>query len=315
MSKILNIIVCSLLLASIFSSCQSDSNDLFKNHPQVQTLKQKYEEDPSPATANELLRSLTTVLGSPELDEKKEIPFLEYAYKVAAEQNMNSRKASFLYPLVKEDYSNPENVKRIDELIKIMDKLKKNSVSIVLTEGLIKNYPEYSQENGYSSVLPDTVENLDAYILELGEKIFENPDNSGINRKASLSYVDACEAYALVFPNSPLTPENLFKAAEVAKSLRTFPKSLGLYDWIIEKYPDYEKTATSLFLKGFIIENNLGNEEKARQVYESFLERYPSHELADDVQFLLENLGKTDEEILQMIEERRKQNEQATESE
>ena len=131
-------------------------------------------------------------------------------------------------------------------------------------------------------------------------------DNTGINKDAAMQYVDACEAYALAYPDNKNTADNLFKAAEVAKSIRTFPKSLSLYDWIIEKYPNYEKAPTALFLKGFIIENNIKDDKKAGEIYRQFLSQYPKHDLADDVEFLIENIGKSDQEILEMIEAKRK---------
>ena len=42
------------------------------------------------------------------------------------------------------------------------------------------------------------------------------------------------------------------------------------------------------------------------RVYNTFLARYPDHQLRDDVQFLLDNVGKTDEEIMDMIEKNKK---------
>jgi tetratricopeptide (TPR) repeat protein len=242
------------------------------------------------------------------MQDENMVAFLEYGYGIATKHNMTSRMANFLVALIKEDYSNADTAERAFQLSQIMTKLKKNEVAMVLNHGLNSNFADFEKKSELNLDLPEGINTVDELIADLGAKIFDAPDNTGINRAASLSYVDACEAYALINPNNPNSPDNLFKAAEVAKSLRTFPKSLSLYDWIIDSYPDYEKTATSLFLKGFIIENNLGDDEKARQVYNEFTERFPDHELADDVQFLIENLGKTDEEILEMIEQRRKEN-------
>ena len=81
---------------------------------------------------------------------------------------------------------------------------------------------------------------------------------------------------------------------------------MSIYDWILEKYPNYEKAPTSLFLKGFIIENNIKDDVMAKEIYNKFLSDYPKHDLADDVQFLIDNLGKSDQEILEMIESKKK---------
>lgn len=148
--------------------------------------------------------------------------------------------------------------------------------------------------------------NVNTSIVKLGKMIFDNPGTNGINQNSSHAYADACDMFAKTFPDANQSPDLLFKAAEVVKSLKDFPRSIAMYDKIINKYPNYEKASTSLFLKGFIIENNMKNDDKALEIYNEFLTKFPDHDLADDVQFLIENLGKTDEEILEMIEAKQK---------
>ncbi|MEN0006956.1 MAG: tetratricopeptide repeat protein, partial [Bacteroidota bacterium] len=78
----------------------------------------------------------------------------------------------------------------------------------------------------------------------------------------------------------------------------------AIYDQIYENYPDYEKAPQSLFLKAFTQDNDLKRPDEARKLYEEFLERYPEDDFADDTQFLLENLGKDDEEIIKSFQEK-----------
>jgi TolA-binding protein len=61
---------------------------------------------------------------------------------------------------------------------------------------------------------------------------------------------------------------------------------------ILEKYPDGETTAQSTFMLGFIYANSLENYEQAKKYYTLFIEKYPDHDLADDAQYELNNLGK-----------------------
>lgn len=153
------------------------------------------------------------------------------------------------------------------------------------------------------SKIDPAVTNLQNYIINIGEQITKGEvDKFGINRNAALKYVDACEAYALVYPNAPDAPNQLYKAAEIAKTIQTLPKLLSIYDWVIERYPDFEKTPTMYFLKGFVLENDLKNDAEAKKVYEEFIAKFPNHELRDDIDFLLEHLGKSDEEIRKIIE-------------
>jgi TolA-binding protein len=79
-------------------------------------------------------------------------------------------------------------------------------------------------------------------------------------------------------------------------------KAMSLYDWILDKYPNHEKSPTVMFIKGFILEQEFKQEDQARKLYEDFLKKYPNHEMASSAKFLLDNMGKSDEEILKGIE-------------
>ena len=50
-------------------------------------------------------------------------------------------------------------------------------------------------------------------------------------------------------------------------------------------------------------DNDMKQIDQARSIYESFLEKYPNDEVADDTQFLLNNLGKSDDEIIKGFEQ------------
>ena len=89
------------------------------------------------------------------------------------------------------------------------------------------------------------------------------------------------------------------------RSLRKFNEAVGVYSRISKEFPAYEKAPHSLFLEGFSYENDLADTAKARVRYQDFIEKYPKHELADDVQFSLDNLGKSPEEIIKGFEKNR----------
>ncbi len=293
-------------LGLLFFSCKSDtSSSVFSGFEQLASLESAYKASPSPSTANALIKNLLEALKKPEVSSEKRKEFLDYGYKLAKEQKIAARMATFLFPIIKDQ--SPPNPDKIYELAGLMKGMKKETAANTLYQSLVDKHAGYANIESAKSNITVEIGSVSDYVFSLGERLFEDPDNTGINRAAAMNYVDACEAYALAYPETANAPEYLFKSAEVAKSLRTFPKSLSLYDWILDKYPNYEKAPTALFLKGFIIENNLGDDKKAREIYDSFLAKYPQHDLADDVVFLIENIGKTDEEILQMIEEKRKQ--------
>ena len=76
----------------------------------------------------------------------------------------------------------------------------------------------------------------------------------------------------------------------------------------------YEKSSDCLFWVGYIYDNDMGMDDKAKGKYELFLEKYPEHELSKDVTFLLGHLGWSDEEILEELLQKNKELQAAEES-
>jgi tetratricopeptide (TPR) repeat protein len=124
-----------------------------------------------------------------------------------------------------------------------------------------------------------------------------------IDRRVARDFIEISEIYGIFNNNKENTPDILDKAAETARSILDFNKAIELYDWLILKFPDSDKTAQAFFLKAFTLDNNLGKVDEARIYYEEFIRKYPDHEFADDTEFLLKNLGKSDEEIIKSFEE------------
>ncbi len=140
-------------------------------------------------------------------------------------------------------------------------------------------------------------------IEELGKKMYD-PATNRIDEKVAGEFIQTCEAYAKANPTDDKSPDYLLKAGETARTMKNFTKGIALYDRIITEYSDHPKAAQALFLKGFTLDNDMDQQEQAKTVYESFLVKYPSNEFADDTKFLLENLGKSDDEIIKSFEKK-----------
>jgi outer membrane protein assembly factor BamD (BamD/ComL family) len=75
-----------------------------------------------------------------------------------------------------------------------------------------------------------------------------------------------------------------------------------LFDWIIDKYPTHSKAENSAFMKGFLFDNDIQDTALARKFYLEFIQKYPKSEFVDDAQMLINNLGKSEEEILEELQ-------------
>ncbi len=112
--------------------------------------------------------------------------------------------------------------------------------------------------------------------------------------------------FATQNPDDTASAEYLFRAAEICKSLGKGRLSLTYYEKIENDYPDFPKVAVCIFMQGFVNENLLLDIEKAKYHYERFIEKYPNHALAKDTKVMIQNLGKSPEELIKSFQEKEK---------
>ena len=125
-------------------------------------------------------------------------------------------------------------------------------------------------------------------------------------RKVANDLVAAYLDYAEKQKGNPEAADYLYKAADLSLNLNNPKQSLDLYNQIIYQYPEYKKAPECLFLMGYIYENYMQELGKAKEIYESFLQKYPDHDFADDARVSIENLGKSPEELIRSFEEKNK---------
>lgn len=124
-------------------------------------------------------------------------------------------------------------------------------------------------------------------------------DNSKANDAIKL-YTD----YALYFPADTLAPEYLFKAGEVATASKKYKRALEQYETILSKYPEYKHYKETMYLKAFLLDNFLNDDAAAKVVYEQVIAKYPTTNYAKDAKAAIQNLGKTDEQLMEEIKKK-----------
>ncbi|MCB0687004.1 MAG: tetratricopeptide repeat protein [Saprospiraceae bacterium] len=93
----------------------------------------------------------------------------------------------------------------------------------------------------------------------------------------------------------------LWKAGETARAAKEFDAAESMFMELYSQKESPEIAAKALFLYAFMCDEDLKEYEKAKELYARFLQNYPNSDFADDAQFLLDNLGKSDEEMLEML--------------
>ena len=110
--------------------------------------------------------------------------------------------------------------------------------------------------------------------------------------------------YTHHFPKDSMVPDFLFRKANLFNSLNKPNEAIVILQKIIEKYKTFSKRDICIFIIGDIYENRLQNLEKAKYYYELYLKEYPHTSLAKDIKILLDNLGKSPEEIFEQIQQK-----------
>ena len=123
-----------------------------------------------------------------------------------------------------------------------------------------------------------------------------------IDKDKAIEMVRLYAEYADKYTTDTLAPEYLFRAAEISENANQPNNAITYLTRIEENYRNYKNYPICIFKKAYIYENNLKNQEKARQYYEKFIADYPDHELAEAANSSLMFLGMSDEDLIKVLE-------------
>lgn len=140
------------------------------------------------------------------------------------------------------------------------------------------------------------------------EKILYAHPEAGLNKDAAIKTVNVYANLVKDYPNTKLAADYLFKAGEISSSLNNSQEAIAFFKNAYDNYPDFKKSAYCLFLQAFIYENQLHQLGAAEQLYREVIKKFPNEKIAQDAQACIDNLGKTDEELIKEFEAKNKKN-------
>lgn len=125
---------------------------------------------------------------------------------------------------------------------------------------------------------------------EMHKSLEINNATAGVAIKAYYDFTSA-------FPDDSLTPDFIFKSAEIETATQQYPQALASYQAIENKYINYKLYPESLFLEASLLDNFINDDAKAKVVYKKIIEKFPTSSYASDAKAAINNLGKTDEQL------------------
>lgn len=289
-----------LAFALVFTACQSSGGG---NNDQVATLEKEVAANATPENTMSLINAYVAQAEATD-DANMGADFLLKAATLHQQNNRFSNAVELLKQALKNHYTSAKTPEIIGNLANIYtQKLRSPENATTAIQAGLAAFPNATGLASLKANIPADTAPLEERIPALGTKMY-NEEAGRIDFRMANDFMTSSELYALILPKSPEAPEYLHKAGETARSVRNFPKAMEYYEIISNKYADSDKAPQALFLRAFTLDNDLGEADKARPLYEEFLQKYPNDDFADDTKFLLENLGKSDDEIIQSFEQK-----------
>jgi tetratricopeptide (TPR) repeat protein len=91
--------------------------------------------------------------------------------------------------------------------------------------------------------------------------------------------------------------EELFFEAQEYGAVGMYGHAISVYEEFLEKYPKHEKAPDVKFLIAFTYHNSLKEEDIAKKHYAEFIKMYPDSPLRISAEFEMENIGKDIENL------------------
>ncbi len=285
-----------LLCGGLLTSCKQEAPDA------MTTLERTVADSATTENVSQLLDMYSSWLRDNPEPSPQHKSILEKSVTVGLQHQRYAQALSALRGLVINYPDDPGTPDRLLQIGDIESKIGKDVAAKVLYQAFYTKYPDNAHSADLKQRYPMT-EPVDSLITGIGRQIFHD-STAAINEEAARQYVDLCESYALVNQGSDASAEYLYKASETARTMRATVQALEIYDWLMRDYKGNKRAAQALFLTGFTYDNDLHNLDKAKAAYEEFLKKYPNDEFASSAQFLLDNLGKTDDQLLEVLQKK-----------
>lgn len=148
-------------------------------------------------------------------------------------------------------------------------------------------------------------QNPEDEILQLNKELLDSAQH--IIKANAQKYIRLTQEFVTTKADSTKIIKYVIQGAEVAVNIGEFEKALQSYELLIHQFPNNPKViANALFAQAFILENHTKDLQGAEKLYRMIQQKYPDLEITKTVKATLENLGKSDAELLEMIRNKNK---------
>lgn len=169
---------------------------------------------------------------------------------------------------------------------------------------LLSYYPESPKADQYRAQLAEVLvklakespQNLSQGYLDELKAMGAASDTllAWLNFQSAAGTTDSTKAAASY---KEITFTGYLLAAQYAINRMRFRDALSAYDKAIEIYPKDPQAYKALFLAGFVASEYIKDKGKAQNYYKRVIDDFPESDLADDAQWMLENMDNPPDKI------------------
>ncbi len=293
--------LCLLVLFGCKSDGSSEAADLDALEAEARSTK-------DPEAVGALMKAYEAEIAAHPNDAKQNSAYLRKAADIFYETGRFTSAAEMAQRSLRE-YPKAESVPAtalyLGQLYE--EKLGASESALSIYQALQQGYPQSSEAQTVAARvadIPPFAKRLDSLLTKMVD-----PQTGRADYRMANDYINSVENYLLIDSKLVDAPTRLYMSAEVARSIRMHQQALDFYDWIIADYPDFSRTPKAYFMRAFTLDEDLKRPDEAKEAYQTFIQKYPNDDFADDAQALLDNIGKSEEEIFQEFEKKRQEQE------
>jgi len=263
------------LICLVLFGCQSDSGEM-------RSAIRQLEKQSADSTQTILAERYVTYSDTYPEDSARVPGYLQRAARLERAQLQYSAAIALLFRAIRDYYPSPETADNVLLLHDIFQQDVQSPFLITTIEQTGRQAFPQLAEVWTPSDVP-----IEEQLNQLQQQVYESAALQ-IDYSAANELITASELYALILPHDQQSPEFLLSAAEITRGLGVYRRSLDLLDWVATRYPQHPRAAQALFLRAFILDEQLQDTAAAREAYQLFLRKHPEHEFADDAKLLLD---------------------------
>lgn len=122
-----------------------------------------------------------------------------------------------------------------------------------------------------------------------------------VNNDIAEQAIKAFYEFSVNCKTDTLAPVFLIKAGQVSQTLKKYTQAQAFFTKCIDDFPQFKSRGAAMFLLAQLYDDRaiLNNESEARTIYHQIIREYPATSYASDAKACIQNLGKSDEELIQ----------------